>query len=1431
MRILYRSDDTTRLLPKGQLEPLLLQGEAYKLAFTPGLISTIFQGRADGHGIERLIPDPEAILGGRGVSGAGYVDLDHDRHWWIPSGRISYTKETAATPAEEWSEARDHFFLTRRVIDPFAESSTVDYDRHRLLLVRTQDAVGNTTESVNDYRVLKPKLVVDANGNRSAASFDTLGMVIGTAVMGKTGERVGDSLENFQPDVTDSELDQFFRNPKGPMAATLLGNATTRFIYDVNRYWLTRSSHVRSPRPTYTAVLARETHACEMARSGDSRIQMVFSYSDGFSRILQKKVPAKPGPIREGGQVTSPRWIGTGWTIFNNKGKPARQYEPFFDDTHDFRSENKAGVSSVVFYYPMDRVVTTLRPNHGWEKAVFDPWYQRTYDVNDMLAQSDPRKDKDVGHFFCKLKDDEYLPTWYDARKSGQLGPHEQRAAAKAILHANTPLTVHFDSLGRTFLSIDDNGAHGKYYTRSVTDIQGNQREVLDDKGRSVMRYDYDMLGNIIHQASMEAGERWLIRNVVGGTLFSWDSRAHRFRNVYDAGQRLLETHVRKGSQSEVLVERAVYGESAPNASRHNLRGQMKEIHDQAGVVFNDEYDFKGNPVQGRRQLALEYKDTLDWSGQVALKEEFHHARTSYDALNRVVDQVAADGSLTRREYNEFGLLERLLSNPQGEQVDGQPAWREFVRTIDYDAKKQRTRIEYGNGTHTTYAYDRFTFKLARLRTCSGSERLQDLEYVCDPIGNVAHIHDDAQQSIFFRNQRVDPSCDYSYDAIYRLVEASGREHVGQTNGQPIGPTVPTASGIFHGRMDHPGDGKTVARYWESYRYDSVGNLLSMTHRGSDSTYAGWKRRYVYEEPSQLESEQVNNRLTATVIGNKTEKYRYEGNDGLHGNMTSMPHLPRLSWDYKDELRSTTRQTVRDGGTAETTYYVYDGRGQRVRKVTECQASAGTSPRLVRERIYLGGFEIFREYDGKADGPSLQRDTLHIMDELRRFAMVESRVQGSDESAVQLTRFQFDNHLGSSSIELDEQGRIISYEEYFPYGSTAYQAVRSRTETPKRYRFTGKERDEESGLYYHGARYFASWLGRWASCDPSGLRDGINVFAYVGNNPVSKVDPTGNYEIEWGEVAIGAGIAVLTVGAIALTAGVAVPAILAAAGVSAVTIETVGVTAATAGTVYGLYGAQKTSEELTTGRNRDTGKELTNVEASRRLGALPVEVVATAFGARALTGGGGGGTPPLAEPVFSGRMVTPEGFTLDVAPPIFSPALAIPIPATGAGTAIGTGAGAPELVMSMMSGGGGGGRRGRGDDEGGDDDDYRRQEKQRGRERRESRESKQNQSQEPPNKSEMTIEMIRAQEFTDIDQAASKVFGEGSKAITDLGEIGPVKDAGPRSSLEQLGYNPNKFHAHQYEALAPDGTTGIFTVFEGPGGVIYGPHLSSSNFK
>ena len=1184
LRTRYRSNNLSQLLPLRTLQALALPGESYKLALTPGLLSTVYQRPHASLATENLLPNPGTVLladtsiaSDRG----GHVDLDGDGRWWIPSGRVFFHPTETATAADELVEATGHFFLPRRFRNPFAHSSFVDYEND-LFPAKTRDVLGNTIEALHDYRVLQAKQLTDPNGNRAFVAFDAFGLAVATAGRGKSSETLGDSLDDFgdfDADPTLAQLQGFVARPAG-LKASLLKSATSRFVYDLDRYR-------RCGEPPFAATLVRETHVSDPLPPRGLQIQVSFAYSDGFGRELQSKIQAEPGdaPTRAAnvlltsgdvspGALTlnngvpmsdaaNPRWVGKGRTVYNNKGKPVKQYEPFFSSTQLYEAEAEmtdTGVTPILFYDPVERVVTTLHPNHTYEKVVFDPWRQETWDANDTVTRSDPKTDPDVGEFFQLLPTVDYLPTWYDQRRNGQKGPDEKAAADKAAVHAATPTVAWFDTLGRPMLTVADNGkdaigAAQKYATRVTLDIEGNQREVKDANNRAVMRYDYDMLGNRIHQSSMEAGQRWMLADVAGKPIRAWDSRDHSLRTEYDELRRPLRSYVIGADvlnpAREICFEQTVYGESAGSGLtpaqvlQANLRGKPYKHYDTAGVVTSEAHDFKGNLLHSTRQLVKDYKATPDWSQnlQPVLETAIFASSTRFDALNRPIQMVAPHGNqasskinVIRPGYNEANLLERVdvwlgqIAEPTA-LMNAMTANLHAVTNIDYDAKGQRTRIAYGNEALTEYTYDDKTFRLIHLKTGrtaapQGGAVFQDLFYTYDPAGNITHIRDDAQQKIIFNGQVVAPQCDYAYDAIYRLINATGREHIGQL-AQPQS----SWNDEFRVNLPQPGDGKAMRNYTEQYLYDAVGNFEKLIHQAVNGT---WTRAYTYKEASLIEAAKNSNRLSSTTVGSATELYTHDA----HGNMTSMPHLTLMQWDFKDQLSATSRQAVNatppPDKVPETTFYVYDAGGQRVRKVTERQNGSRKA-----ERIYLGGFEIYREFDGSGVGVALERETLHVLDDKQRIALVEMLTQGNDGSPTQLIRYQSGNHLGSASLELDDKGGVISYEEYTPYGSTSYQAMnQSIKAAAKRYRYTGKERDEETGFSYHGARYYLPWLGRWTATDPlwreslrtgymvSDIGDGdssdpnvsdrtgsnladVNLYAYVNSRVIVAVDRSG----------------------------------------------------------------------------------------------------------------------------------------------------------------------------------------------------------------------------------------------------------------------------------------------------------------------------------
>ncbi|MEZ4429004.1 MAG: RHS repeat-associated core domain-containing protein, partial [Nannocystaceae bacterium] len=452
-------------------------------------------------------------------------------------------------------------------------------------------------------------------------------------------------------------------------------------------------------------------------------------------------------------------------------------------------------------------------------------------------------------------------------------------------------------------------------------------------------------------------------------------------------------------------------------------------------------------------------------------------------------EQVALEVEFRRLEHPDRGGLLQAVSV----HIKGAMSATSIVTDIDYNARGQRTSETHGNSAVIEREYDPKTFRVRRIHTTRPNpdpdeREVQDLRYHYDPSGNIAEIRDLAQQVIFFQNASVEPTQKFVYDAVYRLIEATGREHDTLT--------MPTGDGWAE--LSHPGDATALQNYTQTYTLDKVGNITEVKH--AVGGIVAWRRGYEYTPTG-------NQLVKTSEIGDDPDDpntWTPDYNHDAHGNMTELPHISTLTWDEDDRLAYT------DHGGGGETWYVYDGSGQRVRKVHVNQAETTS-----KERLYLGPWETYRErtIDPLPVVLEEERETLHVSDGTRRMCLIETKtVTGGSAvgTPVAILRYQYDNHLGTATVELDGSADVISYEEFHPYGTSSYRAADSGIDvSAKRYRYTGQERDEESGLAYHGARYYAPWLGRWTAADPVGLGDGVNRFAYVRGNPIKLHDPAG----------------------------------------------------------------------------------------------------------------------------------------------------------------------------------------------------------------------------------------------------------------------------------------------------------------------------------
>jgi insecticidal toxin complex protein TccC len=501
----------------------------------------------------------------------------------------------------------------------------------------------------------------------------------------------------------------------------------------------------------------------------------------------------------------------------------------------------------------------------------------------------------------------------------------------------------------------------------------------------------------------------------------------------------------------EIDVDVFTYADASADAA-HNLRGQLLAQKDRSGTLRTESFALTGQALTQTRTFEDGEAFTSHWL---------------FSPLGAALEQTDAGGHRQRSRFGLAGQFKQMHLR-----INGKTDWQPVLLDVQYNAAEQI--IEQLAGNHVR---NRWTYHLAdgRLHTQSSrkeiGEALQDFEYFHDRVGNISRIEDHAFQPVYFANQFVDGHRDFSYDSLYRLTRATGYD-----DAPP--PHIPGLS--------QPSDPNNRLNYTQTYQYDSGGNLVELCHVRAGNNYT----RTMRIDP----------------LSNRAVQWKPEDPEPVfdklfdsHGNQQALLPGQNLQWNTRDELQQVIL-IPRENQRSDAEHYAYS-QGARVFKHHTTFTDTAEHFQQVR---YLPGLEIRTRDNG---------EELHVISvgNARCLHWAQRKPKGVDDNQL---RYSLDDHLGSCVMELDQQGDLISHEGYYPFGATAW--MRKYPEDGidyKTVRYSGKELDV-SGLYYYGARYYAPWLQRWVSADPAGDVDGLNLYGFVGNNPLRYVDLAGTAKAE-----------------------------------------------------------------------------------------------------------------------------------------------------------------------------------------------------------------------------------------------------------------------------------------------------------------------------
>ncbi|ECC4044041.1 RHS repeat protein [Salmonella enterica] len=584
---------------------------------------------------------------------------------------------------------------------------------------------------------------------------------------------------------------------------------------------------------------------------------------------------------------------------------------------------------------------------------------------------------------------------------------------------------------------------HTRLDTASRATVQRDPRRFAarqqDDTALSNLYCMSSLTGQVLKRASTDSGWQVTRFDAASRTAWSIDVRGTVHTQAYDMLGRPQSGSKRLKGEALRVSWRHAYPDTCSadaNAQKNNLRGLCVQRWDDSGLQTVESVALSGAILRQTQQFLLSAQAQPDWpeddAGKQALLEDKIYVSTiSADARGISLNQTDAMGNQLSWRYDVSSHVKSQYATLS----DGKK--QTLLEDTMWSAAGQVLEEKTGNGVTTSYRYEPETQRLSAMSALrADSTLLQDLDYGYDNTGNLISITDNTIATRYFQNQQTDGRREFTYDALYQLLEATGRENAGNT-------TVPYA--VLPASI--PTDSTQTIGYTRSFRYDDSGNLLSLSHQGA----ACFTRTMVVSDASNRSRLQND---TGTLTPDDVDA-AFDPSGNLLSLQVSATASEQLILDASDHLQ-TVILLGRNGDIQQSDREIYQhSAGMRMRKQTRILTKADSNLWTVDEVRYLPGLELRRHWQETITDdtvtPQDPTEELHVITTQAGRAgirLLHWKTGKPDSIDNDQARWQMSDNF--YALELDAQGQTISREEYYPFGGTAVWAARSELEANAR---------------------------------------------------------------------------------------------------------------------------------------------------------------------------------------------------------------------------------------------------------------------------------------------------------------------------------------------------------------------------------------------